>query len=141
LQPSSRMALRSTSSFPDGCRSCADVRIVVVDDDDAFRLGLAGLFRDDGHEVIDFSRPDLVPSFDQLGDVALLVTDLDMPGGNGFALADAFHAAHPSVPVILVTAFHGQAIEEEAARRPFLHLLHKPMRYEAVHDEVHRLAG
>lgn len=112
-----------------------------MDDDDAFRLGLAGLFRDDGHEVADFSRPDSIPSFNQLGDVALLVTDLDMPGGNGFALADTFHSAHPDVPVILITAFHGQALEEEAARRPFLRLLHKPMQYEDVHAEVHSLAG
>jgi DNA-binding NtrC family response regulator len=113
---------------------------VIVDDDDAFRLGLAGLFRDDGHEVKDFPRPDLLPEFDQLGDVALLVTDLDMPGRNGFALADEFHAVHPAVPLILVTAFHGHSIDQEVARRPFLHLMHKPMHYEAVHEAVHHLA-
>jgi hypothetical protein len=42
--------------------------------------------------------------------------------------------------VILITAFHGQTIEAKAARRPFLRILHKPMQYEAVHAEAHRLA-
>jgi hypothetical protein len=42
--------------------------------------------------------------------------------------------------VILITAFHGQTIEAKAARRSFLRILHKPMQYEAVHAEAHRLA-
>jgi CheY-like chemotaxis protein len=134
------VAPHSSSRIPAGSKPCGEIRIVLVDDDEAFRAGLAGLFRDDGHEVRDFAHPGLVPAFDRLGNVALLVTDLDMPGKTGFRLADEFHAAHPDVPVILITAFQGQSVEAEAARRPFLHLLHKPMQYEAVHAEAHRLA-
>jgi FixJ family two-component response regulator len=113
---------------------------LLVDDDPTFRTSLAELLRDDGHELLDFDRPGVLPAYEALGHVGLVLTDYEMPGQNGLELADLFHASHPTVPVILVTGFHSDAIEAEAARRDFLHLVSKPVDYDPLHLLVHRLA-
>jgi DNA-binding NtrC family response regulator len=103
-------------------------------------MGLAGLLRDDGHGLLDFARPALVPEFTALGEVGLLVTDYEMPDQNGFELADAFHAAHPQTPVIVITGLHSRIVEIEAARRDFVHLIFKPVDYDDLHALIHRVA-
>jgi len=103
-------------------------------------MGLAGLLRDDGHDLLDFEHPGLLPAYETLGHVGLVVTDYEMPGKNGFELADAFRAAHPDIPVVLITGLHSRSVEAEAARRDFVHLLFKPVDYDQVHDLIHRLA-
>ena len=85
--------------------------ILLVDDDPSFRLGLAGVLGDDGHEVFAYAFPARSPRTVRLRGVTLLITDYDMPGENGIAFADRFHAARPDVPVVLVTAYRTHAIE------------------------------
>jgi CheY-like chemotaxis protein len=48
-----------------------------------------------------------------------LITDYEMPGENGFALADDFHTHYPRVPVILVTAHRTQSLDAQVLDRPF----------------------
>ena len=111
-------------------------RILLVDDEGSFRESLAEMLRDDGHEVFAYAAPAAVPPPSDLDDVGLLVTDYEMPGKNGLALADEFHAHHPAVPVLLVTAYRS-GLEAEAARRPFLRLAQKPIGYDALHRLIH----
>jgi FixJ family two-component response regulator len=117
------------------------LEILLVDDDPAFRSGLASIFREDGHEVLDYDDPSKLPAYDTLGHVSLLLTDYQMPVQDGLSLADEFHAAHPEVPVILITGCSEPRIDDEASRRGFLHVLHKPVTYGDVHDMVHRLTS
>ncbi len=123
------------SSSP-GVRPCDRIAVLVVDDEDSFRIGLAGMLREDGHAVTDYRSPLELPPLEALSDVALLVTDYDMPGRNGLSLADAFHAAHPAAPVVMVTAY---AVDPQAERRAFLHVVSKPLEYDALHALIHRL--
>ena len=95
---------------------------------------------DDGHEVFAYAFPGEVPEDGRLQGVTLLITDYDMPGENGVAFADRFHAARPDVPVVLVTAYRTHAIEALASARPFLTALSKPLDYEQFHTLVHELA-
>jgi len=103
-------------------------------------MGLAGLLRDDGHTLLEFERPGAIPAYETLGHVGLLVTDYEMPGKTGLEVADEFHSAHPEIPVVLITAFHTEFIEAEAARRGFVHVLFKPVDYDQIHELVHRIA-
>ena len=109
---------------------CREIPILLVDDDPSFRLGLAGVLGDDGHEVFVDAFPGEVPEDGRLRGVTLLITDYDMPGENGVAFADRFHASRPDVPVVLVTAYRTHAIAALAAARPFLTALSKPIDYE-----------
>lgn len=133
------MAQHFTSTSRNGHRACEDIAIVLIDDDPAFRISLAELLRDDGHELLDFDHPGALPGFENLREVALLVTDYDMPGQNGLQVADAFHARHPDIPVLLLTGCDTSFLAQEVERRPFLHLLIKPVDYTRVHDLIHQL--
>jgi DNA-binding NtrC family response regulator len=115
--------------------------ILLVDDDPSFRLGLSGTLGDDGHEVFAFAVPGEIPEEGRFLDVRLLVTDYEMPGENGMAFADRFHAARPDVPIVLMTAYLTLAIKAEAEARPFLTALSKPLDYDEFHALVHELGA
>ena len=87
--------------------SASEPLILVVDDDAGSRKAMALTLQTDGRRVEEFADADAAleraiedPS------VALVVTDLKMPGKSGLDLAADLAAARPDVSVILVTA-HG----------------------------------
>jgi DNA-binding NtrC family response regulator len=121
--------------------ACSAIGILLVDDEASFRTSLAETLRDDGHQVLDYRAPAEIPALADLGQIGVLVTDFEMPGKTGIALADDFHAHHPATPVLLVTAYRTQALEAQAAARPYLRLFHKPVDYDAIHALIHEIAG
>lgn len=120
--------------------SCGAIRIVLVEDELAFRESLAEMLRDDGHEVLAYADPARMPPFETLGRVDLLLTDYEMPGKNGLALADEFHAHRPGVPVLLATAYRA-GVDGSAATRPFLRVVQKPITYDGMHRLIHECAA
>ncbi len=124
-----------------GSLDCSALALLLVDDEATFRISLAEMLRDDGHEVRDYGAPAELPSFGALANVAVLLTDYEMPGRNGLDLADEFHAHHPAVPVIVLTAYRLGALETQAKDRPFLQLASKPVDYPALHALIHRTAS
>lgn len=121
--------------------SCREITILLVDDDAGFRGGLAAVFEDDGHEVLSYGSPREIPVNGKLSSVDVLISDYEMPGESGFSFVDRFHGKHPEVPIILVTAHHTGVVTAEAARRPFLKVVWKPLQYDDVHDLLHRLTA
>ena len=113
--------------------------ILLVDDEHSFRDSLAEMLRDDGHEVLAYPAPAAIPPLHTLGRVELLLTDYEMPETNGLILADSFHAQHPTVPILLATAYR-TGLDAELARRPFLKLVQKPIPYETLHRLIHECA-
>ena len=109
--------------------------VLLVDDDDSFRSALAENLRDDGYEVIEYAGAQDVPPLGALTHVSIVVTDYDMPGTDGLAFADRFHAAHPTVPIIMVTGSCTTSLQALAAARGFVALLSKPFQY----DKLYRL--
>jgi DNA-binding NtrC family response regulator len=81
--------------------------ILVVDDDAGSRKAMALTLQTDGRRVEEFADADaaLERAIDDPS-VALVVTDLKMPGKSGLDLAAELAAARPDVSVLLVTA-HG----------------------------------
>jgi two-component system nitrogen regulation response regulator GlnG len=120
--------------------ACSGLDILLVDDEISFRTSLAEMLRDDGHAVRDYGAPAQVPELGSLCDVALLVTDYEMPGRNGVELADEFHACHPDVPILLLTAYCSEVLEANVAARSFVRLVQKPIDYGALHALIHAAA-
>ncbi len=80
--------------------------VLVVDDDSGSRRAMALTLQTDGRRVEEF--PDAVSALAKAVDdptVALVVTDLKMPGKTGLELATDLAAARPDVSVLLTTAF------------------------------------
>ncbi len=119
--------------------ACAGCPIILVDDETIFRLALAETLRDDGHEVFDYPSATAVPAFVTLPAAAILVTDFEMPGPNGVALADAFRRARPSAQAILLSAYTIPAVDGAVATRPWLRFMSKPLDYDVLHALIHDL--
>jgi DNA-binding NtrC family response regulator len=113
--------------------------VVIVDDDEGFRHGLAEHLRDDGHPVVEYGSPGELPALETLSRASLLITDYQMPGEDGLRLAQRFHQAHPQVPVIIVTAHWAQHLDAAAQALEYLNLCRKPLEYFGLHELIHKL--
>lgn len=79
--------------------------ISVVDDDASVREATSGLLRALGYEVRSFGSAEDFLASDGLDETGCLITDLAMPGLDGFALQARLRAAGHMMPVIYVTSF------------------------------------
>ncbi len=132
--------ISSSSHDPFSAASAGNgVTVVLVDDDENFRRGLAENLREDGHTVHEYTMASQVPPFGTLGEVGVVVTDLEMPGKSGLIFADQVHAVHPGVPIILLTAHPAGGLVAAAASRSFLRLLYKPFEYSELQRLLHSL--
>jgi DNA-binding NtrC family response regulator len=129
------VARASTSTFQPPCEG---LTIVVVDDDETFRIGLAENLRQDGHTVFDRSSPAAVENT-VLDRTHLVVTDYQMEPLDGLRFADRVRTRRPAMPVLLVTAYATSDLEAEIGRRPWMRLCRKPLDYDDLHDAVHKL--
>lgn len=79
-------------------------RVLVVDDEQSARAGLAELMRDEGYSVR--SAADGFKAIGQLEEWIpdLVVTDVHMPGMNGIELMEKIRARIPSMGVVVMTA-------------------------------------
>jgi FixJ family two-component response regulator len=79
--------------------------IAVVDDDPRVLESLENLFESAGYTVSTFSSgPSLLAT--DLKSVSCLITDIGMPGMDGFQLLDIVKKAQPDLPVFLLTGRH-----------------------------------
>jgi len=108
------------------------VQVWVVDDDRAVRFVLAAALREAGFEVSVFAAAgealDALQRnvLDQKHPPALVITDVRMPGQGGLALLDKLKAAHPGLPVIVMSAYTDVASTAGAFRGGAHEFLSKP---------------
>lgn len=79
--------------------------IGVVDDDVSVSEATSGLLRALGYEVRTFGSAEDFLASDGLDETDCLITDLAMPGLDGFALHARLRAAGHMMPVIYITSF------------------------------------
>jgi FixJ family two-component response regulator len=98
--------------------------VAVVDDDPRLLESLADLLESAGYTARGFaSAGSLLAS--GLSGVDLLITDIGMPGMDGFELRDLVKKVRPELPVFLITGRHEIADQDRAQgingffRKPF----------------------
>ena len=79
--------------------------IWVVDDDASIRFVLEKALQKVGMDVRSFSNPRDVLSAFADACPQVLISDIRMPGGNGIDLLQQIRQSHPSLPVIIMTAY------------------------------------
>jgi two-component system nitrogen regulation response regulator GlnG len=79
--------------------------IWVVDDDASMRFVLEKALQKAGMDVRSFSNPRDVLSAFADACPQVLISDIRMPGGNGIDLLQQIRQSHPSLPVIIMTAY------------------------------------
>jgi len=79
------------------------MKIVVVDDLRGIRRLVSAMLADDGFAVVETQSPDeALAAIDEK--VALVVADVEMPGGSGVELIRLVKLHHPALPVIAMSA-------------------------------------
>ncbi|UCD56266.1 MAG: sigma-54-dependent Fis family transcriptional regulator [Candidatus Hydrogenedentota bacterium] len=108
------------------------IRLLIVDDEDAFRTGLRERLRRKGLTTFDAGTGEkaLAIAREHLLDVALV--DIRMPGMDGIELLAKLKEAHPSIEVIILTGVATVTTAIEAMRLGAYDYLNKPCRFDEL---------
>jgi DNA-binding NtrC family response regulator len=117
------------------------MKILLVEDDDATRKGIAMFLRMEGHEIT--ATGDGAAAFEALGRQPhdLVISDIRMPGMDGLTLLGRLRQEGLAVPVLMMTAY---ATVEEAVKA--LHsgaddYLTKPLNLDELGVRIERVAA
>ena len=110
---------------------------LVVDDEPAVRELIAGILGKAGHRVVTASSAQEAIRIVEHEDVAVVLTDINMPGSiSGLELIDALHARRPSLPIIPVTGSVDEANLQEALDRGAAGFITKPFKAADLRQKV-----
>jgi len=110
------------------------MRILVADDDHVFVDATVGLLRAAGYDVIGArGYHDALDALDAHKGLDVLLADIVLDRGNGFALARAARYRNPKLKVIYVT---GYDVDMTEASGP---VLTKPITLEMLRETIGRL--
>jgi two-component system response regulator FlrC len=116
-------------------------QILIVDDDAGMRemllstlsfLGLKAIAASNGPEAL---RLCLKNHFD------LVITDLQMPGMDGWSLVSHIKKIFPETPVMMMTAQAKVHVAKDLKKSCFDSVLFKPFKMEQLQHEIQRLLG
>jgi len=123
-------------------------RILVAEDDDAFRLLLLAHLREAGHHPVEledgFELEDYLELTRTTSTVALpdlILTDLRMPGASGLEVVRRAREHGLRCPIVLLTAFPAPEVFEEADRIGQVTVLGKPIEFERITECISDLVS
>ncbi len=101
-------------------------KILIVDDEMNMRLVLSAMLKKEGFEVSSASNGREALQILQSNKMALVITDLKMPGMDGMDLLTQISANHPQIPVVMITAHGTIATAVEALKKGAFDYITKP---------------
>jgi DNA-binding NtrC family response regulator len=113
-------------------------RILLADDHDALRRGLARALREAGHDVEEAPNGNAAITLlhENLFDV--VVSDLKMGGSDGMDVLRTTKTLHPSTSVILMTAFGSVTTAVEAMKIGAFDYVQKPFEIEEMEVKIQK---
>jgi two-component sensor histidine kinase/ActR/RegA family two-component response regulator len=113
--------------------------VLVVEDEMILRMRAVDIVEDAGFNPIEAVNADQAISIlESRSDIALLFTDIQMPGMDGLKLAHAVHDRWPSIKIILVS---GQVKPSDAERPPDSRFFGKPLGVDQIIAELQDMVG
>jgi len=113
-------------------------RVLIIDDNDTMREGLAATVRRMGHEAITASSGAEGIGHMRRRGADFVITDLKMEGSGGLDVLKAVQEIDPSCPAMIVTAFGTVETAVEAMRLGAFDFLQKPFAPEVVRLKLER---
>lgn len=107
-------------------------RILIVDDEVNHRKALAIGLRIEGYTVLEAEDGRAALELLSQQDVDMAIVDLMMPGINGLDLCRRMRFRHPSVPIVLTSAYHLSQRQLERAEIAVLGFLPKPFEMDEL---------
>jgi DNA-binding NtrC family response regulator len=122
-------------------RSDRELEILIVDDEDEMRETLCEILQDAGHGVHDAADGNKALRLTQSRHFDVIVTDIRMPGLDGFELFRRLRQQSPTTEVIIVTN-HGDVAQAVAAMKEGAYdYLAKPFQADELLLRVERIAA
>lgn len=115
-------------------------RILIVEDDNELREALCDTLELAGFEYLEAEDAETALDILTRQQVAMVVTDVNMPGMDGHQLLDKIHETYPALPVMLITAFGQVSKAVEAIKAGAVDYLMKPFDSDALISSVRRFA-
>jgi putative two-component system response regulator len=101
-------------------------KVLIVDDDDLVRDTLRFVLEGNDYIVLSASRASEALAILETQPVDIIISDIFMPGMNGFELLKQINARCPNIPVILVTGFGNIEMARHALKEGASDFITKP---------------
>ncbi len=113
-------------------------RILIADDHDALRRGLARALREAGNDVEEAPNGNAAITLLHESHFDVVVTDLRMGGSDGLDVLRTTKTLHPSTSVILMTAFGSVSTAVEAMKSGAFDYVQKPFEIEEMEVKIQK---
>ena len=117
--------------------------VLLVEDEDAVRMFGARALRNKGYRVLEAENGEA--ALDVVNGagapIDLIVSDVVMPGMDGYTLIKLLRQENPGIKVILISGYAEDAIPEEIGRDPSVNFLPKPFSLKQLAGRVKEVMG
>src|ERR687895_1637223 len=113
-------------------------RILIADDHDSLRRGLAQAIAEAGHEIEEAPNGNAAIEKLHEGFFDVVVSDLKMGGSDGIDVLKTAKAMHPTTAVILMTAFGSVSTAVEAMKIGAFDYVQKPFEIEEMEAKINK---
>jgi CheY-like chemotaxis protein len=136
----SELVARRRVQAADVAVSSSNETLLVVEDDAEVRKLAIDMLGELGYTTIESENAvQALATIDAHPEIALMITDVVMPGMNGRLLANEARVRRPGLPVLFTTGYTRNAIVHHGVLDPDVHVLIKPYTFEALAAKVQEL--
>jgi CheY-like chemotaxis protein len=116
------------SSTSDPASSSRPRTILLVEDNELVRSLAVETIREEGYNVLEEEDgTSALARLESVGEIDLLISDVRLPGINGFQLAEVGRARRPDMKILLMTGFSQDPLPDKLARDG-VKILYKPFK-------------
>jgi CheY-like chemotaxis protein len=124
-----------------GTSTAAAQAILVVEDEVMLLMIVAETLRDAGYEVVEASNGEsAVQTLKDRADIALLISDIKMPGMSGYDVARQGLNLRPGLKVVLMTGYAQDPLPRSFAEAK-VQVLYKPFNFDVLPDLAKGILG
>ena len=114
-------------------------KVLIVDDEPLLLMVVAETLRDAGFTVWEASSSaSAISILKEHSDIDLLISDIKMPGMNGYQVVDLGLTIRPKLKILLMTGY-AQEPMPKTANYTGVQVLHKPFDFNALPDLVRHI--
>ena len=113
-------------------------QIAIIDDNESFRIAIAGLVRSLGYAALTFELAQEFLQSPALHKTSCVISDVQMPVIDGIELQSRLTTQNIPTPIIFITALSDVRIQERALQRGAVCFLKKPFDEQLLIKGLHR---
>jgi len=112
-------------------------RILIIEDDEEMRFLMKDFFVGEGFEVEHVEKGTYAFRKLMTESFALIITDIRLPGFNGLDILPGLKKLQPETPIIVITAFGDQEVQNRAYEMGATAYLEKPICFDELRELIH----